>query len=493
MRGKCTDPLRSPDEGRRGAAPLCRPAHEGSLGGMSASGVAPYYLSGHMTPVPDEITVADLAVTGALPPELSGRYFRNGPNPLPGEDPGHWFMGHGMIHGIRIRDGRAGWYRNRWVRTNQLAGHERFRDGGFDRTVGSANTSVVTHNGRIFALVESSFPYELTPELETVGPCDFGGRLTTGMTAHPKEDPATGDLHFFGYGFLPPFLTYHRLAVTGELTSTEIAVPGPTMNHDFAITEHHAVFLDLPMTFQMGLLATGMPFGFDEGYGARIGVMPFDRPGEVTWFDVDPCYVFHVGNAHEDDRGRIVLESPRFTPADAIAMWSGVTGPETAAGGAAARLAEAAAASGDAQLHRWTFDPATGTVTEERLDDRGVEFPTLDDRRVGRRSRYLYTRADSGDDVAIVKYDIAAGTTTEHPLGAGVVPGEAVFVPSAAPDRAEDDGWLMTLVTARGGGESRLLVLDATDVAADPVAVVHMPRPVPMGFHGNWIDDAELP
>ena len=454
----------------------------------------PFYLSGHMTPVPDEITATELTVTGALPPELSGRFFRNGPNPLPGEDPGHWFMGHGMIHGIRIRNGRAEWYRNRWVRTNQLAGHSTFRpDGTWDRTVGSANTSVTAHGGRIYALVESSFPYEVTPELETVGPCDFGGRLTTGMTAHPKADPESGDLHFFGYGFLPPYLTYHRLSAAGELVvSAEIDVPGATMNHDFAITARHAVFLDLPMTFQFELLATGMPFGFDERYGARIGVMAFDRPGEVTWFDVDPCYVFHNGNAHEDTQGRIVLESPRFAPADAIAMWSGVTGPETASGSASARLAEAAAASGDARLHRWTLDPATGGVTEERIDDRGVEFPTLDDQRVGRRSRFLYTRADSGPDVAIVKYDIVGGTSTEHALGAGIVPGEAVFVPSEAPDRAEDDGWLMALVTTRGGGPSRLLVLDATDVAAEPVAVVHLPRPVPMGFHGNWIDDAEL-
>src|SRR5690349_572176 len=83
---------------------------------------APSYLTGHLAPVADEIDVRDLPVTGALPPELTGRYFRNGPNPLPGEDPGHWFGGHGMIHGVRLRAGRAEWYRNRWVRTGALAG-----------------------------------------------------------------------------------------------------------------------------------------------------------------------------------------------------------------------------------------------------------------------------------------------------------------------------------------------------------------------------------
>ena len=451
-----------------------------------------YYLSGHMAPVPDEIDFPGLEVTGALPPELSGRYLRNGPNPRPGEDPGHWFMGHGMIHGIRIRDGRAEWYRNRWVRTAQLEGKQAFRgDGTFDRTVGSANTHVMSHAGRIYALVESAFPYELTPELETVGPCDFGGRLTTGMTAHPKEHPASGDLHFFGYGFLPPYLTYHRLSAAGVLEcSVEIPVRAATMNHDFAITEHHALFLDQPMTFQLDLLATGMPFGWDDGYGTRIGVMPLDRPGEVTWFDVDPCFVFHVGNAHEDAAGRIVLEAPRHGPADAIAMWASVAGPR-------ADGRPGADATGLAQLHRWTLDPATGAVTEERIDDRGVEFPTLDDRLVGRASRYLYavsgragapSPAEARNGAAIVKYDETSGSVTAHALAPDTAAGEAVFVPAQG-GTAEDDGWLLTITTRLDSSASQLLVLDAGDVAGPPVATVTLPRGVPAGFHGSWIAD----
>jgi len=464
----------------------------------------PYYLADHMAPVPDELDAHELRVTGALPPELAGRYLRNGPNPRPGEDPGHLFFGHGMIHGIRIAGGRAQWYRNRWVRTGQLEGRRALQpDGTVDRSVGSANTHVMAHAGRIYALVESSFPHELTPELDTLGPCDFGGRLTTGMTAHPKEHPATGDLHFFGYGFLPPYLTYHRLSAAGVLEcSVEIDVPGPTMNHDFAITEHHALFLDQPITFQFERIATGMPFGWDDAYGARIGVMALDRPGEVAWFEVEPGYVFHVGNAHADAHGRIVLEAPRHGPADAIAMWDtacdpsgtgrpGGPRPGSPVDGAVGAVASSAA-SGLSQMHRWTLDPATGAVTEEPIDDRGVEFPTLDDTRTGRRNRYLYTRADAGDDVAVVKYDVVSGTSTEHVLGADVVLGEAEFVPSPAAGRGEDDGWLMALVSTRDGRSSHLLVLDASDVAADPVAVVHLPRRVPTGFHGSWIADADL-
>jgi carotenoid cleavage dioxygenase-like enzyme len=453
---------------------------------MSTS-TAPMHLSGHFAPVPDEIDATDLPVAGAIPPELEGRYFRNGPNPLPGEITPHWFVGQGMIHGIRLRGGRAEWYRNRWVRTGAMEGRKPVRaDGTFDRSIGIANTHVIAHAGRIMALVESSFPQIVTPELATVGACDFDGRLTTAMTAHPKCDPVTGELHFFGYSVLAPYLTYHRLSADGTLIrSAEITVPGPTMVHDFAITDRHAVFLDLPMTFSMDRLANGIPFGWDDAYGARIGVMPLDRPGEVTWFEVEPSYVFHVGNAHTDAAGRVVLDAARYAAADAVAMWDGL-------GSGPAGPAADAAATGDARLHRWVLDPATGTVTETPLHDRGIEFPTLDDARIGREARFRYAVADSGGRAGVVKFDAEHGTVTEHAMADDTVAGEAVFVPSAAPGRAEDDGWLLTITTRRDGGASQLLVLDATDVAGPPVAAVTLPRGVPSGFHGSWIDDAEL-
>ncbi|HET6257356.1 MAG TPA: carotenoid oxygenase family protein [Pseudonocardia sp.] len=455
---------------------------------MSTS-TAPIYLAGHLAPVPDEIDARELPVTGALPAELTGRYLRNGPNPMPGEDPGHWFTGHGMLHGIRLRDGRADWYRNRWVRTGALAGRPFIRlDGTLDRTAVVANTHVIGHAGKILALVENGFPYEVTDELDTVGPCDFGGALTTAMTAHPKTDPTTGELHFFGYGFTPPYVTYHRLAADGQLVETvPIEVPGPTMMHDFAVTEHHAVFLDLPMTFQ---LRKGMPFDWSDEYGARLGVMRLDRPGEVRWFEIDPCYVFHVGNAHEDAAGRIVLDVARYARADIVALWGPLGGAEaTDPAGPAAT----AAASGLARLHRFTLDPVSGAVTETPLDERGIEFPTVDDDRAGRAGRYLYAVGDAGlasGDNAIIRFDAQHGTTSAHELGPDHVAGEAVFVPAAAPGRAEDEGWLLSIVTRRDGSASELLVLDATDVAGAPVATVTLPRGVPSGFHGSWIPDA---
>jgi carotenoid cleavage dioxygenase-like enzyme len=446
------------------------------------STAAPRYLTGHMAPVPDEISAVDLPVEGALPPELTGRYLRNGPNPLPGQDPGHWFAGHGMIHGVRLRDGRAEWYRNRWVRTGALAGRSFMGPDGFDRTAVVANTHVIEHGGALLALVENGFPYEVTRELDTVGPCDFGGRLTTAMTAHPKADPQTGALHFFGYSAVAPHLVYHRLSADNVLEcSVEVPGAGPSMMHDFAVTDRHALFLDLPMVFSLDRLDRGLPYGWDADYPARIGVMPLDRPGEVTWVPVDPCYVFHVGGAHTGADGRIVLDACRYGAAGIDRLWGSI-------GGGSAGAAADAASTGSARLHRWTIDPVAGTATEAELDDRPAEFPTFDDRLVGRPARHLYTVSERGDGAAVVKYDHATGEVTSHELGPDAVTGEAVFVPARG-GTAEDDGWLISITTRRDGGASQLLVLDATDVAGAPVAVVELPRGVPMGFHGSWIPD----
>ena len=111
------------------------------------------YLVGNFGPVRDELTAFDLPVHGELPAELDGRYIRNGPNPVSENDPAtyHWFTGNGMVHGLRLRDGKAEWYRNRFVR-----GQETYAQLGeptpadpFDgaKWLGSPNTNVIGHAG----------------------------------------------------------------------------------------------------------------------------------------------------------------------------------------------------------------------------------------------------------------------------------------------------------------------------------------------------------
>jgi carotenoid cleavage dioxygenase len=434
----------------------------------------PFHLRGNYAPVREEVTAFDLHVTGHIPPELQGRYVRNGPNPRSGASP-HWFMGDGMLHGVELRGGRASWYRNRYVRTRALVEDAVAvqPDGTRDLTVGRANTHLIAHAGRTLALVESSLPTEVTPELDTVGCHDFDGRLRTAMTAHPKTCPLTGELHFFGYSFMAPFLTYHRADAAGRLVQSEvIEVPGPTMMHDFAITDRHVVFMDLPVIFDLELAMAGtMPYRWSDDYGARLGLMP--RGGgnaDVRWFPVEPCYVFHPLNAYED-AGEVVLDVVRYAE-----LWR-----------------PGAASFRGAHLTRWRIDPRAGAVREERLDDRAIEFPRCDERRTGLGHRYGYAvytdrGVDANTGTALIKYDLRGGASAVHDFGPGRVPGEGVFVPSS-PAAGEDEGFLITYVYDAARDGSDLVVLDAAGFSSPPVATVSLPQRVPFGFHGSFIPD----
>ena len=266
-------------------------------------GTDEFFKRDNYAPVADELTHFDLPVEGAIPAELNGWYLRNGPNPR--QAGAHWFTGDGMIHGVRLEGGRAAWYRNRWVRTDSFEKDFPLYNADGSRNLRSAvaNTHVVNHAGKTLALVESSLPYEITNDLETVGAYDFGGKLVDSMTAHPKICPTTGELHFFGYGSIfEPYVTYHRADANGELTiNRPLEVGAHTMMHDFALTAEHVVFMDLPIVFNLDIALKGesdMPYRWDDTYGARLGVMRRDDPfGPVRWFEIDPCYVFHVANA----------------------------------------------------------------------------------------------------------------------------------------------------------------------------------------------------
>ena len=456
--------------------------------GSYATHPIPAHLSGINAPVPDEVDTVHLPLTGTLPPELSGRYFRNGPNPLPGNDPGHGFVGQGMIHGIRLRAGRAEWYRNRWVKTPTMQGARPVNpDGTRNLAAGVANTSILPYDKRIFALVENALPYAVTPEAETIGPFDFDGKLRTPMTAHPKIDPDTGELHFFGYDARPPFVTYHVASADGRLLRSEpITVTGPTMMHDFGVTKNHVIWLDMPVVFDLALARKrGMPYHWSDQYPPRLGVMP--KTGESTdvrWFSVKPGYSFHVANAHEDDRGAIIVEAINYDTIAFNTIWEQLGGVST--------LPDHPPATGPT-LYRWRIDLEAGTVSETKVDDLWTEFPALNYDYAGRPNRYTYavntpalTEKTGG---RIVKYDRVTGARTDHKLDSGWVPGEQAFVPAAGA-RGEDEGWLLSIVAHQTADAAKFLVLDATRVDGPPVAVVELPRRVPAGFHGAWIADA---
>jgi carotenoid cleavage dioxygenase len=488
------------------------------------------YLEGFLAPVRAEVTATDLRITGHIPEHLDGRYLRNGPNPVAEVDPGtyHWFTGDAMVHGVALSDGKACWYRNRWVRTAHVAAAlGEPEPAGLSPRAGmlsvGPNTNVLSHAGQTLALVEGGGAnYRLTDDLDTVGPCDFDGTLFGGYTAHPHWDPRTGELHAVSYSFTRGrTVQYSVIDTQGRARRTvDIEVGGSPMMHDFSLTDKYVVIYDLPVTFDpVQVVPTNvprwlsvparlvmqsligrvrvpnpvttiinrnrepmnrMPYRWDANYPARVGVMPREGNNEdVRWFDIEPCYVYHPLNAYSEFRDGaevLVLDVVRYSR-----MFDrDLRGP------------------GDSRptLDRWTINLATGAVTSERRDDRPQEFPRINETVLGGRHRFGYTVGMHGGylsggasdmSTALYKHDYATGSSTVAALDPDLLIGEMSFVPNPtvhSQDIAEDDGILMGYGYHRGRDEGQLLLLDAQTL--ESVATVHLPQRVPMGFHGNW-------
>src|SRR5699024_1209875 len=220
--------------------------------------------------------------------------------------------------GIRIRDGRAEWYRNRWVRSNEVSSvlGETPAPGERHADMDTVNTNVIGHAGRTWALVEAGpRPVELSDELATVCHSDLDGTLPHGYSAHPKLDPATGELHAVSYFWgRPELLEYTVWGVDGRIRRrVDVDVPGNPLVHDCVLTDRCVVLYDLPVTFNLDAAAEGrpVPYLWEPNYGARLGLLPRDQvDASPMWFDIEPCYVFHTMNAH-DDGDRVVLDPVR--------------------------------------------------------------------------------------------------------------------------------------------------------------------------------------
>lgn len=462
---------------------------------MVTTAVNPY-LDGNFAPVHAEITADTLKVIGELPPDLSGIFVRNGPNPQWSPIGNyHWFDGDGMLHGVRISNGKAT-YRNRYIqtagwKTEQAAGKALWT--GFAEPPqmenphgpykNAANTALVWHAGQLLALWEGGAPHAIkVPDLETIGEYTYNDKLVSAFTAHPKVDPVMGEMMFFGYSpFEPPYLKYSVVSAEGELLWTvPIDLPIGVMMHDFAITENYTIFMDLPFTFSTERAQRGEPMMmFERDRPSRFGIVPrFGNNSNIRWFETPSCYIFHTLNAYEQG-DEVVLVACRMSSTNVLVSEGMQPDPD-----------------GDIpRLHRWRFNLNNGTVREEQLDDVPGEFPRINENLLGQYTRYGYIAKAVKSSLplfdGVIKYDLSNGKSQTHEFGQGRYSSEPVFAPRPGATE-EDDGWLVTFVHDETTETSELVVLNAQDVTGEAVARVLIPQRVPYGFHGAWVSDEQL-
>ena len=458
------------------------------------------FFAGNYAPVSFEADAPDLPVRGELPKDLFGTLYRNGPNPqfAPRDQNHHWFVGDGMIHAFHISDGRVS-YRNRWVRTPKWelehdAHRALFGSWGNPATTdpsaqgkdsGVANTNVVWHAGRLFALEEGHRPFALDPTtLAAQGYWDFhGGFKGARFTAHPKIEPETGEMVFFAYsagGRFSPTLGYGVIDKSGRLARFDLFdAPYASMVHDFMVTRNHVLFPVLPLTGSMERAMSGKPaFAWEPSKRAYVGVMRRDADvSSVRWFECDPCYVFHPMNAYEDG-DKIIGDVMQYDAAPLFPDPDGRPGdPEKAV----------------ASLTRWTFDLTanTNSFKREQIDDLAGEFPRFDERRAGLGYRHGYFAASSGRGIVssldtLARIDHKTNTRSTYQLPHGDAVSEPIFVPRGA-GSPEGEGYLIATIYRGAENRSDLAVFNAAELEQGPIAIAELAHRVPFGFHGNWL------
>jgi carotenoid cleavage dioxygenase-like enzyme len=472
--------------------------------------------TGFNTPSRIEADIADLDVMGEIPFELNGAFYRVQPDPqFPprlGDDIA--FNGDGMVTMFRFEGGRCH-FKQRWAQTDKWKLENEAGKGLFgayrnpltdDPAVageirGTANTNVFVYGGKLYALKEDSPALAMDlATMETDGYTDFAGITGQTFTAHPKVDPATGNMIAFGYaarGVCTDDVTYYEISPDGVLIrELWFKAPYYCMMHDFAITPDFALFHIVPSIGNMERLEKGMPhFGFDTTMPVYLGVLP-RREGstaeDIRWFKRDNCFASHVMNAFQE--GSKIHFDTAEAKNNMFPFFPDVHG-EPFNGMEAMSY-----------LTRWTVDMASNgdefdSVT--RLTETAAEFPRIDDRRSGLPYRYGWMLEMDMRRPVELKGGSAGGLLMnclflkDHQTGAeqhywcGPVSSlqEPCFIPRG---EAEGDGWIVMVCNRLEEQRSDLLLFDALAVDKGPIATIRIPIRLRFGLHGNWADAREM-
>ncbi|HEU4459649.1 MAG TPA: carotenoid oxygenase family protein [Methylibium sp.] len=473
---------------------------------------------GHAAPVRMEVDVQDCEVIGAIPPGLNGAYYRNSADPtyppLLGTD--IFLNGDGMVHMVRLENGHAD-LKTRYVRTEKFELERKARRALFGayrnpftdapevagRDNNTANTSMLWHHGRLYALKESGRPYELDPAtLATLGERDFGGTLKSRtFTAHPKLDPQTGEAIAFAYnteGVASDEIELYTIDPRGAITRTErFKAPYCSMAHDFLVSRNFIVFVICPMVCDWERVKRGEPYWhWDSTKKTRVAVIPRKEGVKgIRWFTSPKLAMqTHTFNAWEEEtNGGTTLHLDHFvTESGWLSQFPDLHDPD----------AKEKPPFGE----RWSLDLASpdDRIEQRRLIPHIGEMPTIDPRFsmtrawqfwFGTSNPALGPMLEWGPKgppfTCLGHFDEAAGKLDFWYAGADSSPEEPHFVPRHA-GAAEGDGWLLAIVGRRAENRSDLVILDAMHLGRGPVAVVRFPCRVHEGFHGTWVPQNEL-
>jgi carotenoid cleavage dioxygenase-like enzyme len=486
---------------------------------MYTSQAAPHFpdlliYRGYSAPVRIEGDVYDLEVHGEIPAALNGTYVRASADPQypPRLGSDIFLNGDGMTHMVRISNRHAD-LKMRYVQTEKFKLERAARRALFGayrnpftddpsvrgRNRGTANTAMCWHAGRLLALKEDSRPMELDPvTLETRGSYDFGGRLLSEtFTAHPKIDPVSGEMMAFAYntpGRTSKEIEIYWIARDGQLVRTErFEAPYASMVHDWHVSENYLAFVLYPMVNDWDRVRQGLPFfHWDPTLPTVIAIIPRQRGvAGIRWFTSPVTgMATHSFNAWEEG-SRLHLEQ-FFTGSGWLSQFPDI------------RNADSKELPPYAE--RWTFDldnPADVFVATRMFPQIG-EMPMIDQRFSMRRARHFYFGTHNTDLGPMLEwgpkgppftclghYDESCDRLSFYYAGAQSAPEEPLFVPEG-PAAPEGHGWLLSMVGRRAENRTDLVILDARNIAAGPVATVRMPCRLHEGFHGTWIDQESL-
>ena len=446
-------------------------------------------------------------VEGTVPPALAGTFYRNGPGRqrIGTQQYGHWFDGDGMLCAFRFDQGRVR-FRNRYVRTPKYehetqAGEIRYRGFGtqipgglrknlFKAPANPANTHSVCHGGRLLALYEGGRPWALDPQdLSTQAEWDFDGALKVGevMSAHGRTHPFSGDYISFGAGMEGwglkgprPCLNLYRINQAGALYRRgSVSLETMPFCHDFAVTEHYAVFFlgsivfGNPVPILLGARTFSDLVRYDSSVPMQVLVVDLQDFSITRRFETTPGTIIHFGNAYEDG-DEVIVDGMFAEDFEANETLKDVFNPDGRFNGG--------------QYHRYRLNLKTGHLSQESVTATESEFPTYNPRYTGRRNKVTYTAASIANGansffnaLQRVTRDGAAQLLTLPP---GTYGSEPVF--AATPDsRNEADGYLLSVVYNAFTHRSELHILRAEDLE-DRVAVLRLPHHIPHQFHGQY-------